>query len=527
MADRAMRQALKRQRSRSVNATFPGPARGLVLNQSPASPVPQSVEIAENWFPTNRGMRVRGGLLASATTGGDAVVSMFAYNDPGTPKLFAATGTDIYNISGLDPDTAPSADISSQTAGYYSTSQFGTAGGEYLYAVNGTDSALLYDGSSWTVITGVSSPAITGVTTSNLSAVWSFRNRLFFVEKDTQNAWALPSASIGGAAIKITLSGVFKRGGSLLFGATWSLDSGDGQDDRCVFISTEGEVAIYEGTDPSSASTWALVGRYDIAKPLGIKSALQAGGDLVIATVDGLVPLSEAVQKDPAALSLSAVSRPIEPLWLYEARRATSPVELIKWADRGFAIAILPESNRVPVIGLQTGAWGMATGWDLVCGAVFAGKCYAGRSDGSIVALDETGFDDTAPYTARLCSHSIGQGNYMTAEAVRHVFFAPSDFAKKTSAAVNYNASDFPAAPNAAVFSSSYMTWDVDNWDEALWWSKTLDENSVIVTTAWETVTGAGHALASQLQITIGQTQKPNIELIRTDLVYRRGRVVA
>ena len=68
-----------------------------------------------------------------------------------------------------------------------------------------------------------------------------------FVKRDSLKAYYLPVASIGGAAQDVSLSGVFQRGGKLLLGATWSLDSGDGMDDKCVFVSDRGEAAIYSG----------------------------------------------------------------------------------------------------------------------------------------------------------------------------------------------------------------------------------------------------------------------------------------
>lgn len=52
------------------------------------------------------------------------------------------------------------------------------------------------------------------MTPEDLNYVWVYKNRLFFVEKDSLNAWYLPVDSIGGAAEKFPLGGVFTRGGS-------------------------------------------------------------------------------------------------------------------------------------------------------------------------------------------------------------------------------------------------------------------------------------------------------------------------
>src|SRR6056297_1437704 len=140
-----------------------------------------------------------------------------------------------------------------------------------------------------------SSITITNVATADLSQVWLFKERLFFVEKGTTSAWYLPVESIGGAATEIDLGSVFSKGGNLLFGARWSLDSGAGLDDVCLFVSDRGEVAVYEGTDPSSADTWRLAGVYEIGDPVNKHGFFKAGGDLAILTKDGIIPVSAAV----------------------------------------------------------------------------------------------------------------------------------------------------------------------------------------------------------------------------------------
>ncbi|MGK3945817.1 hypothetical protein ABK046_46665, partial [Streptomyces caeruleatus] len=89
----------------------------------------------------------------------------------------------------------------------------------------------------WTAITGVSTPAITGVTTSTLAHVTLFKNRLFFVQNNSMNVWYLPVNSIGGTASMLDLGSVFRRGGRVEACYTWTLDAGDGSDDHFVVIS--------------------------------------------------------------------------------------------------------------------------------------------------------------------------------------------------------------------------------------------------------------------------------------------------
>ena len=68
------------------------------------------------------------------------------------------------------------------------------------------------------------------------------------------------TGSVGGAAQVLDLSSIAKYGGHLVDLDTWTIDAGYGVDDNLVFITSNGEVIVYRGTDPSSAATWALAG---------------------------------------------------------------------------------------------------------------------------------------------------------------------------------------------------------------------------------------------------------------------------
>jgi hypothetical protein len=227
--------------------------------------------VLENWFPTATGIRMRGGTSVHAVTPGlEDITALFTYVDGNNRSLFSATATKVFDVTasfdtgyivddlsdylvddlgdriifGNDPVPV----VSGLSGGDWSVVQFSTPAGAFLRAVNGVNTPRVYDGATWST-----APAITGVTPESLSYVWSFKNRLFFVQKDTQNAWYLPVDSIGGAAVEFPLGGVFTRGGSLLFGASWSTDGGGGLSEQCAFFSSEGEVAVYQGTDPSTA----------------------------------------------------------------------------------------------------------------------------------------------------------------------------------------------------------------------------------------------------------------------------------
>lgn len=531
-----MRQGLRRVPvSRSAAAvarpyTFVAPVRGWVTNENLAAAGRGGAYRLDNWFPTQTGIRLRAGSELHATIGTGPVEALMSYVSGSTRKFFAADDAAIFDVTAVASTTvAPAADVSGQTSGDYSSFQFETAGGDFLYALNGTDKPQLYDGTTWVAIDGVSTPAITGVTTSTLAQGWVYRSRIFMVQKDTSTAWYLPVDSLGGAASDFSLSGVFQKGGSLLFGATWSLDSGSGIDDKCVFVSTEGEVAVYEGAYPGDTA-WSLVGKYDITPPLGKNAWMHAGGDLLILTEDGIVPISQAIQKDTVALSLAAVTRPIERDWKTEViARKSVPWQILKWPSYNMAIVSLPVISadtpaRCFVVNLQTGAWSRYTGWDVRSLVLHNGWGYFGSSDGKIYKAESTGSDNGSNYTSTyvgLFDHVKNIGTTKVVRLARATFLSGRAFTPKISASVNY-AVTLPSDPDAYIDTGSSNKWDVDKWDVAVW--SGVAERSA--TMKWVGMNAVGFTIAPQIQVTLNQAGEPDAELASFDIMYELAGVV-
>jgi len=362
---------------------------------------------------------------------------------------------------------------------------------------------------------------------------WLYAKRQFMIEKDTLRAWYLPVASISGTALSVDLSGVFIRGGSLLFGAAWSQDSGDGTDDRCAFFTDQGEVAIFAGTDPSDVDLWAQIGRYDLSTPMGKLATVQFGGDVVTCTVDGAIPLSAVVTKDPAQLSLAAVSRTIEPEWKREAlRREDVPWQAVKWAEKNMAIVSLPVINDTTpagclVVNLETGAWAKYTGWDVRSLCVFQGQAYFGTTTSQVFLAEAGGLDNGASYECRMGGlfEPLGQqGQTVAAKLVRATFRRGTNFTAKVSLSSNYN-TQFPTAPAGAEADTTASVWDVDTWDGTLVWDA-ANTDMITISSSWKDAARNGFAHSPQIQIVSGSTVAPNVELVSIDVTFEAGGVV-
>ena len=552
-----MRQPAARTKPRTAKiATFPAPVSGWIANQNlqtPGARMPDGSSVMgasmlENWFPIATGIRMRGGSETFATVGeGDeTVTSLFVYMNGNNQKLFAATETSLYDITQGFADNILVTQTSEElvddegnfliaiaetlpalldgfTGGEWSVVQFATPGGVFLRAVNGEDTPYVYDGTTW-----ATTPAITGVDPTTLSYVFVFKRRLFFIKKDSLNAYYLPVDSIGGAAVELPLGGVFNRGGSLLFGSSWSLDGGGGLTEQCIFVTTEGEVAVYQGDDPSVAASWSLVGVYRIGKPLGPRAWIRAGGDLGIATNIGLIPLSQAVQRDYAALSPSAISYRVETKWNEAvAQRQNENWHCEVWPSKQMVVVALPTttdtSPQVFVANARTGAWALFTGWDARCVQLFGDRLFFGSTNGKVIEAEKTGADRGEVYTANyvpLFDPLKTSASLKTGMSARATLMSPLKVLPKLSLQSDFTIK-LPPPPDDIVKPAGSV-WGVGIWGTSLWGSvaqrKTFQE--------WRSVNGSGYALAPSVQVSSGSISAPEVELVSVDLTYDLADIV-
>lgn len=436
----------------------------------------------------------------------DAQTAAFSKGHIVTGSTSGAIGT-VVGLSGTSPIGTL---LLSNVTGTFVDNELLTEAGGGSATANGTTSLFLV--------------GITGIDTDKLAYVWNFKGRLFFIERDSMNVWYLPIDAVGGAMVQFPMGGLFPLGGSLLFGAPWSLDtSGDGGlSEQCVFVTTEGEVAVYQGTDPSTATTWSKVGTYRVGKPLGHKAFIRAGGDLIICTDIGAVPLSQAVNRDFAALSPSAVSYPIETAWndAVEFRSAT-PWNAIVWPERQMFVISLPTVNQQPplmyIANARTGAWADFTNWDGTCLEVFEGRMFYGSIGGKVVEAYVTGLDQGATYTATYVPLFVDLGNaeaLKIPENARLVTRGAYDCNPQISMQFDYIL-DLPPPPAAAILADSSV-WGVGIWGQSVWGATAAKK----IQQQWASVGGLGYSIAPAIQITSGSIIPLDTEIIRIDGTY-------
>lgn len=502
---------------KSTTVSFKAPNKGWVKNQSLLDDVSGAADVLDNIFPTAQGGRLRKGCELHATVAA-AVKHLFTWKSGATELMFAATASAIYDItSPADPAVSPAAAVSGLTSGDWSVANFANSAGEFSVLANGSDTVRNFDGTTWTV------PAITGVTTSLLSQVWAFKERLWFVEKDTLSVWYLPVNAIAGAATELPLKGIFQLGGSLLFGANWSLDSGDGLDDVCIFVTTEGEVAVYAGTDPSSSTTWGLQGVYRMGRPLSKNGWFKAGGNLAILTEDGIIPISEAISKDRAALQGVAITFPIEDAWqrAIANRESDYPFTVTLWHSQTLLMvgtpAIDEDISVAFVANARTGAWCRYTGWDVQTSVVFDDQLYFGTAAATIYRGEVAGNDAGVAYDGVWVPRFYtGDGSQKFAVHARFRGRASETYNIGFACFADYEIGSIPIVA-AAQGSDLNNVWGTGVWGTMTWGGPTQ------AISAWQGVTGQGSALAPAVRIRSNRTLAPTLEVIALDLVFQQG----
>lgn len=462
--------------------TFPAPTGGLVTAADMASVQPGSASVLRNFLPTLTGCRVRGGSIKHGLAAGAAdLISAFKYKYGVVERMFMATSAAIFEMTSpaAPPATTPAA-VSGMNGGDWCTFMHANAGAANLVCVNGADDRRLFNGTAWTT-----TPAITftdGTTSAQLNYGWLFKNREFFLKNSTLDAYYLQVNAIGGAAAVFPLGGVMKKGGSLLTGFTWSIESGSGLSDMCVFVSTEGEVAVYGGANPADANDFALQGVYQIGKPLGKNCWIRAGGDVLIATVDGLMPISQVFTRDREALSLVSVSRPIQDLWKLAANATGTGWTLKQWPEQNLVFIAFPlnpvMSDQAFVLNVQTGKWSIISNWQPLCYETLQGSLFFGSIGGYCWQGDVTGTDDELPFAAVYLSQFSPSGSFgqRSVANLAHMYFrGKTKPAVKLFARADMDISE-PAFSRVSLGGTASSEWDVGLWDVGLWDSPSVKQ---------------------------------------------------
>lgn len=357
---------------------------------------------------------------------------------------------------------------------------FITSAGYFLAYCDEENGYQLYTESTDTWAAG----SLTGATPANMVFVGSWKHRLAFVEKDTGTVHFLPVGAISGVVdtVSATFGAKPRHGGDLVGIYNWTLDGGVGIDDHLVFVFRGGDVAVYQGTNPTSASTFAIRGVWFAgAIPKGRHVVLDSGGDLLILTKNGVRPLSLLVNGGGEGLG-QYTTKKISNLF--------NSLMLSKSSIHGWSMHIHPEDNALMVthpttdganteqlvMSLATGGWSRYRDLPMYSAAAGGGKLYFGSVDGKVYIndgyIDGVTLADPNAYTAIQWSMLTGFTNLGNARQKQIQFIRPTILSEDASpsfsvgAKYKYNFTELDPVSGAVLGGDE---WDSGLWDAALW----------------------------------------------------------
>lgn len=459
-----------------------------------------------------------GGTLAVSMVANDAVAGATSWTSVLTGETWTAHNTAV--IAG----NRVRAGLTNSRLQYVNNT---TAGGNYIQAVNGADKMLVYDGTTWHQDGDGSPYDVTGVDSSQCAGITLAHNRVWLTELGTLQAWYGPTGSIGGAFNALDLSSFADRGGFLMGVMDWSIDAGYGLDDMTVFVTSNGQVLIYKGSDPTDASNWGLIGIYWIGSPVGRRFFVKLAGDIALITQDGVVSMAAALQSSrinpKAALSNKiqfAISEAVTQFgnnfgW-----------QLMPFPRQNMLILNVPfsegsQQQQYVMSTIKRGngdwAWCSFTGWNANCWELWQDDVYFG-ANGFVGKAWNTNGDDGQVIQGDTLQAFNAFGNDKVQKRftmMRPIFQVSGVPAILASMNIDFDVNDNTSPLSFA--GSGGSTWDAALWDTGLWGG----DSSVLKD--WQGCTGIGYWAAPRINTA---SMGIDIAWMNTTVVFEGGAIL-
>lgn len=515
----------QRQANNFLSRSIPSPIGGWNSRDSIADMPSQDAVTLINMVPSATDLEVRGGFTKWATGFAGQVETLPVYNSGTASKIFAMSGANGYNITAGGAIGAAETDLTSLTNARWQYVNVSTSGGSFLLMVNGADKLRGYDGTNWW-IDGDGTHDITGVDTAECIDIQVHNNRVWLVQKDTLLAWYLPLSSIAGAATSFDFRSIFRRGGELVSMGTWTIDAGYGLNDQAVFITNQGEAAVYIGLDPSSAATWAKIGLYQIGAPIGNRPFVKWGGDLLLINYDGVTPLAQGLQSSRLDPRVNLTDK---------IRGAMASATSLYASNFGWQVFDFPKKSllilNVPVatgasqeqyaMNTVTKAWCRLQGWNANCWSLWGNNAYFGSN-----TYVGKAWDGTTDAGANISFSAVQAFNYFGSSGqtkrwtlIRPVFQTNGSPAATMGLNVDFNI--IPPTGTVSFTAPTYALWDgaSSKWDDLT----TLWGGALTVSQQWQGVNAVGKCAGATI---LGSSGGIDIHWTATDYVFEQGLVI-
>jgi hypothetical protein len=471
-----------------------------------------------------------GGHYLSAVNGIDAAL---IYD--GTDWIKVATTSTVFGITSITR-VATLATLTTSAPHTLATNNQVTIAGAAPAAFNGTFVITVTGTNTFTYVMA-STPAtnattvgsytvalyITGINSNDFINVNLFKNRLYYIQKNSLSFWYLPTDSIGGVATEFDLGGIARRGGYLQAMGTWTIDAGQGADDYAVFVTNMGEVIVYNGIDPSDPNNWALKGVWQVGQTFNRKCFLKWSGDLLLLTQDGLVPLASALQSSRLDPRVNITDKIFYAISQAVTQYSTNfGWQIMYYASPNMLLINIPATTGTQQFVMHTisKAWASFSGINATCFELHNQSLYFGGNE--FVGQYWNGYSDNGSNinasVQQAYSYFDSTGQLKRFTLVRPTFQTDNG-APSVLCGINVDF-DYQNQLGSVAFnpaSTALGTWDNAIWDTATW-GGLLSINRI-----WQGVTGLVFAAGINMSIA---SQGIDVHWVATDYVMERGGVL-
>lgn len=317
------------------------------------------------------------------------------------------------------------------------------------------------------------------------ACVW--KSRLWFVEKDGTRAWYMPVSSLYGTASSFDFGLRMKTGGPLVGLYNWSYDGGGGLDTILVALSSSGDVVQFVGTDPSTVNTFGLRGTWSVgAVPYGRRIATDFGGDFLVMSLQGLVPLSKLVVGQPVVAGDRSVYITEKVSNFIAAATQTNRLlqgwQVIQHPAEGSVMLLIPQDVETPcqplVMPFATRTWWPYRDLPIFSAQSFQGSLYFGTVDGRLckyggyvdgVVLGTPDEYTPVKYSALTGFTNLGNARQKRVQLLRPTFLSQTQSAVcRVRAVYGFKVTE-PDAPTQAASAGNTNVWDTATWDLDVW----------------------------------------------------------
>ena len=531
--------------------TLPAPALGLDTVSPLAEMNPLCAVQMDNVLSTDGGCRVRSGWREFAINiPGDTIKTVFSWS--GAPlnavsppfassKLFAATDIGIFDITagGDFAGATPDVDLFDiLNAGRLSKVMFNTGFSNYLVVCSEIGGAWLYDGTTWTKFTQNATPTqpgqISGVNPDDFTFVMAWKERLWFIRSNSTEAWYLPVQSAGGEGEYVDFGPSFTTGGQLLALVSWTQDAGKGLDDHLVVLSSAGDMAIFQGTDPSFVDQFGMVGSWYVGQPpIGRRFFTETGGMAYVLTDKGMLAVGAIVQGGIQTME-TAQSPQIQGLRrIQNALRNdfNTLLSTIGWEVFSVREQILISRPQTSVAGYSqylfmnnTNAWSILRDIPAVTWGFWLNEVYGGTDDGRVlhiftgntdgVEMDGSGGTEIRSRVAPAFSYLGDPADIKHAVMAKAQFLAVAPPAYEIYMLADYEVFGISSSPIGT--EGNTPLWDDAIWDQSLW------AGGLTAFADWRSVGALGRSLAPSVYL----ASSNRTLLISVSLMFKTGGVL-